>query len=106
MKKLLIETERQNNKAIDNLNTYGDLSLHRLVMNMRLKLQDQIKDLRMDEDRKSYFLHQLANVHSTSDLADLVQTINRNQAKSQSQSDEPLDLVKLTNNSPSTLKLV
>ncbi|HXH31165.1 MAG TPA: hypothetical protein VNJ01_10170 [Bacteriovoracaceae bacterium] len=44
---------------------------------LKAELSSQIQTFHMSESRKSYFIHQLAYVHSFSDLLSLVMVINK-----------------------------
>ena len=61
----------------------------------RLKgeLSEKIHTFQMSEERKSYFLHQLAYVHSLKDLVSLVKVINKLQSTPDSRSPKTLELI-------------
>jgi acetylornithine/succinyldiaminopimelate/putrescine aminotransferase/predicted amino acid dehydrogenase len=67
------------NQAMLMLGRLDEGTLQTTVNRLRYELSEKIQDLRMSEERKSYFLHQLNNVHSLVDLVDLIRTINAKQ---------------------------
>ena len=50
----------------------------RLLRRLRVELSDKISNLPLSKESQTYFLHQIAHVHNTEDLADLVQEISLN----------------------------
>ena len=51
---------------------------HRLLRRLRVELSDKISSLPLSKESQTYFLHQIAHVHNSEDLEDLVQEISLN----------------------------
>ncbi|HXH74638.1 MAG TPA: aminotransferase class III-fold pyridoxal phosphate-dependent enzyme [Bacteriovoracaceae bacterium] len=71
--------EKEINQAMLKLNKLDEQSRLTTVTRLRVELVDKIENLKMNEERKSYLLHQLNNVHTLVDLVDLIRTINAKQ---------------------------
>ena len=73
------EAEKEINLAILALKKLDDKFQTRILKTLRLELMEKIDSLSMNKERKSYLLHQLANVLEIEDLASLLREINSNQ---------------------------
>src|SRR5690606_28583101 len=73
------EVEKELNQTVLFLNRLSETDKRQQLLKLRKELETSIDALKMSEDRKSYFLHQLNNVHEFSDLISLVREINEKQ---------------------------
>lgn len=71
------EIEKEINQAHIILNRMDDSFKQRQIINLRKSLMEKIPSLKMKEERKSFYLHQLANVHSLEELVSLIREVNR-----------------------------
>lgn len=78
------EIEEMLNQALNKIKNSDLAFKHKVVKKLRADLNEKIPGLMMDDKRKSYFIHQMANTHQIEDLISLVMDINKNQMKSQS----------------------
>lgn len=70
------EAEKEINLALLALKKLDEKEVLRVLKSLRLELSEKIDSLSMNQGRKSYLLHQLANVHDIENLADLLREIN------------------------------
>lgn len=73
------EIEKEINQALITINRTDESLKNKLVHNLRTGLADKIDTLSMNEERKSYFLHQIAHSHGINELISLVREINKKQ---------------------------
>ena len=73
------EIEKEMNEALLKVKRSDTALQTKFVRNLRAELVDKISDLKMNEERKSYFIHQINNVHSIDELVELVREINKKQ---------------------------
>lgn len=64
--------------ALKNIRLSEEGFQQRLLRRLRVELSDKISYLPLSKESQAYFLHQIAHVHNTEDLADLVQEISLN----------------------------
>lgn len=70
------EIEKEMNQALIKIRNSEPELQKKIIKHIRIELYNKISDLRMNEDRKSYFLHQISNVHDISEVISLVREIN------------------------------
>jgi acetylornithine/succinyldiaminopimelate/putrescine aminotransferase/predicted amino acid dehydrogenase len=73
------ELEKEMNQAVIKINGTESSIRVKAVSHLRSDLGKKIPMLKMNEERKSYFLHQIANAHSIEELVTLVREINKKQ---------------------------
>jgi acetylornithine/succinyldiaminopimelate/putrescine aminotransferase/predicted amino acid dehydrogenase len=73
------EIEKEMNLALISIDRTEESFRSVLLKKLRVELSQKISSLSMGEERKSYFLHQLSNVHELSELVSLVREINKKQ---------------------------
>jgi acetylornithine/succinyldiaminopimelate/putrescine aminotransferase/predicted amino acid dehydrogenase len=73
------EIEKEMNLALITIERTEENFKPRLLKKLRTELSEKISSLSMGEERKSYFLHQLSNVHEFCELISLVREINQKQ---------------------------
>ncbi len=73
------EIEKEINLALMTINRTDELLKNKLVHNLRSSLIEKISSLNMNDERKSYFLHQVAHSHGINELTSLVREINKKQ---------------------------
>jgi acetylornithine/succinyldiaminopimelate/putrescine aminotransferase/predicted amino acid dehydrogenase len=73
------ETEKEMNQALIKIKRTEQVLRNKLVRNLRSELASKISELNMNEERKSYFLHQLNNAIEIEELVELVRVINKKQ---------------------------
>ncbi len=73
------EIEKEMNLALMTIERTEETFKPLLLKRLRTELSEKISSLSMGEERKSYFLHQLLNVHEFYDLISLVREINQKQ---------------------------
>jgi acetylornithine/succinyldiaminopimelate/putrescine aminotransferase/predicted amino acid dehydrogenase len=71
------EIEKEINQALIKMKSLSDSDCLKLVNSLRDELSRKISGLLMKEERKSYYLHQISNIHSSEDLASLIREINQ-----------------------------
>ena len=71
------EIEKEMNHAILRLKLSQTPFFGKAIHHLRVDLYEKIPKLSMSEERKSYFLHQIANYHDLDDLISLVRDINK-----------------------------
>lgn len=71
------EIEKENNQALIAAKRSNVTFQKKYLLNLRSSLLEKIDSLNMSEERKSYFLHQIANVHSMEELVELIREINK-----------------------------
>lgn len=70
------EAEKEINLALLALRKLDEKEVIKVLKSLRLELSEKIDSLSMNQGRKSYLLHQLANVHDIDNLASLLREIN------------------------------
>lgn len=73
------EIEKEMNQSLLRLKRTEEVFRTKILRSLRSDLMGKIPDLAMNEERKSYFLHQLANCHEAEDLISLLRDINKAQ---------------------------
>lgn len=73
------EIEKEINLALITIDRTEESFKPLIFKRLRTELSQKIPSLSMNEERKSYFLHQLSNVHDFNDLVSLVREINKKQ---------------------------
>lgn len=73
------EIEKEMNQALNVFRQMESELQQKMLRRLRLELSSQISNLKMSDERRSYFLHQLNNVHEIEDLLGLVREINSRQ---------------------------
>lgn len=73
------ELEKEMNQALIKINRSEASLRAKAVSQLRKDLSEKIPMLKMNEERKSFFLHQIANAHSIEELVTLVREINKKQ---------------------------
>lgn len=73
------EIEKEMNQALMKFKRSEPLIQAKILLNLRKELSAGISSIRMNEERKSWFLHQIANVHEIEDLISLCREINEKQ---------------------------
>lgn len=71
------ELEKEMNQALIKVKRSDETFRIKIVRSLRSELSEKIPTLAMSEERKSYFLHQIANVHEIEDLVTLIRDINK-----------------------------
>lgn len=79
--------EKEMNQALVKIRNAEPEIQKKIVKHVRIELYNKISDLKMNAERKSFFLHQIANTHEMSEVISLVREINELQI-----SDRPLIL--------------
>lgn len=79
MNQRAIDIESEMNQVLMTVKNTEEVFRYKLVQNLRADLLKQIPSFDMNEERKSYFLHQLANTHEIEELLSLVQDVNKKQ---------------------------
>lgn len=70
------EIEKEMNQALIKIRNSEPELQKKIIKHIRIELYNKISDLRMNEERKSYFLHQISNVHEIGEVISLVREIN------------------------------
>jgi acetylornithine/succinyldiaminopimelate/putrescine aminotransferase/predicted amino acid dehydrogenase len=73
------EIEKEMNLALIKIDRTNESFRPQLIKKLRVELLQKIDSLSMNEERKSYFLHQLSHVHDIHELVSLVREINKKQ---------------------------
>ncbi len=73
------EIEKEMNLALIKIDRTNENFKPQLIKKLRLELIERISSLSMNEERKSYLLHQLSHVHDIHELVSLVRDINQKQ---------------------------
>ena len=73
------EIEKEMNLALIKFKRSENKIQEKILKNLRIDLSEKISSLRMNEERKSFFLHQIANVHEIEELISLTREINQRQ---------------------------
>jgi acetylornithine/succinyldiaminopimelate/putrescine aminotransferase/predicted amino acid dehydrogenase len=79
------DIEKQLNQVVLKLKRIEPSKLNSIINDLRLELVQNIDSLKMNQERKSYVIHQVSNVHSLEDLIELIHEINLLQLKSHPQ---------------------
>jgi acetylornithine/succinyldiaminopimelate/putrescine aminotransferase/predicted amino acid dehydrogenase len=73
------DLEKEMNQSLIKIKRSEKSFQTKIVLNLRSELNDKISFLNMNEERKSYFMHQVAQTHDLEDLISLVREINKKQ---------------------------
>lgn len=73
--------EQVTNIALKNIEMAEPAFQRKSLQRLKCAITNKIDTLKMPEERKSYFLHQLANVHDLSSMEELISDINNLQLK-------------------------
>ncbi len=73
------EIEKEMNLALIKYKRAEKLLQEKILKNLRIELSEKIISLRMNEERKSFFLHQIANIHEIEELISLTREVNQRQ---------------------------
>lgn len=73
------EIEKEMNLALIKIKRSEGALQARLIRNLRVDLVERITQLKMNEERKSYFTHQINNAHDIDELVSLVREVNKKQ---------------------------
>lgn len=73
------EIEKEMNLALIKIKRSHSNIQAKFVRNLRVELTEKITELKMNEERKSYFIHQINNALEIDELVSLVRDINKKQ---------------------------
>jgi acetylornithine/succinyldiaminopimelate/putrescine aminotransferase/predicted amino acid dehydrogenase len=69
--------EKEMNQALIKIRRSDATFQRKILLKLKTEIINKTDELRMNEERRSYFLHQIANVHDTDAMVSLIREINR-----------------------------
>lgn len=71
------ELEKEMNQAVIKIKRSDEAFRLKTIRTLRSELLEKVPSLQMHEERKSYFLHQIANCHEIDELVSLIREVNK-----------------------------